>query len=53
MLKLIEAEEKYLDQYQKAYEESLDKINSGKMKKPLERTKTGGRVKNCRKKIAD
>jgi hypothetical protein len=26
---------------------------SGKMKKPLERTKTGGRVKNCRKKIAD
>ena len=32
MLKLIEAEEKYLDQYQKAYEESVDKINSGKMK---------------------
>ena len=33
MLKLVEAEEKYLDQYQKAYEEALEKINNGEMKR--------------------
>lgn len=33
MLKLVEAEEKYLDQYQKAYEEALEKINNGEMTK--------------------
>ena len=33
MLKLIEADSKYLDQYKEAYELSLNKINEGLIKK--------------------
>ena len=33
MLKLIDADKKYLDQYKEAYKEALDKVNNGIIKK--------------------